>query len=240
MTSGQLSIIKTYEDNEIPITVTDISGKTIHYIIIRIGIINGLNILVLDNNKIYITENIKEVSYKEELNIHEIYSAITSLKDLESKIGDLLKLQTGNRSSIVNAINNINQHISNSRRTAGYIDYLAIDKKELASLEGVDDCAIGFVLTDSNFVYYSKAANEWLNLPAGWQMLPNIVRNKSQLSNKLTGVLFDSKVYNNYEPVHVVEYETVGNEYIVRNIIKENKSGILVYTPRGYVYTYSY
>ena len=56
MTSGQLSIIETYEDNEIPITVTNVSDKSIYYVRVRIGITNGLNILLVSNNKIYITD----------------------------------------------------------------------------------------------------------------------------------------------------------------------------------------
>lgn len=239
--SEKSAIIDSYENDKLPvILIENDDTKTVQYLYIRIGILGGTNLVLLSNNKFYITENINEIQSKCEINFVDIISTINNVKVLESKIGDLLKLQTGNQSSIVDAINNVNQYVSNSRRTAGYIDYLAIDKRDLASLEEVEDCAIAFVLVDNNFVYYSEAANEWLNLPVGWQMLPNIVRDKSQLTNKLTGVLFDSTVYTNYEPVNLLLSEMVGNEYIVRNIIKENKSGVLIYTPRGYVYTYSY
>ena len=238
MTSGQLSIIETYEDNEIPITVTNVSDKSIHYVRVRIGITNGLNILLVSNNKIYITENIKEVSYKEELNIYEIYSAITQLKELESKIGDLAKLNICNTSSLVNVINEMIGFVNTNKHIVGYIDYLAVTLDELSKIEPTD-LEIAFIVEEKGFRYYSEAEQEWLVLPSGWQKLSSIVRNKENLTDKLTGVLYDSKVYLNYEPVIYNSIETFGDEYPVRTIIKNNKSGSLIYTPRGYTYIYS-
>lgn len=247
-TNCSRAFVQTYSHDEVQITLVGETGiETNLFIRIRIGTNDGKQILMLDNNKFYIVDSYAtKVRYTEEISPSTIFANVLNIDMLYRLLGDMTQLATVNKTSIVNAVNELVNTSSVNRLLKGSIKYL-VDKSTCA---GEDDLDIRFNLERQRFEYWSNTG-EWVLLPRGFNKLDKIVRTRSELPEKANlnstcGILDENTVllYDGaWIEVHLTE-DYIGDEYLVQHIYNSefggNATGSLIKTQHGWTYLVHY
>lgn len=247
---AETAIVKTYEVDEYPIdVVTEDSTITKESIRVLIGIrdqdLNGSYILILSNNKIYLTKSVKanRLLSSEELSVGKILAMDTIIK-LHSEQIKLMSVK-------------LNEHVARtekSRRLIGSCDYFVLNDDQLKQIKA-KDLQRCFHYERGRWLYYSEALESWVLFPKGWQKLTNVERYNYDLrleveANKdnkdfyevgeTVGCLDTNKCYQwNGEVWEEIAdpKDEFGDEYVVKYMaIRDYTSGILVYSATGWLY----
>lgn len=237
------ALVKTFLPTEYPIEVYTKSKKVEEaYVRVLIGVceedLKGTYILILSNNKIYVTDSItsKRVMYDEELSVGDIVALTTASK-----------LHTTQIKTITEELNSLKSKVACSRKLIGACEYLVFNDIDLKYLHP-KDFELCFHVGKNRWLYYSDAMASWVLLPKGWQKLTKVEREEPEIYStyekevgEAVGYLdtknvyqFDGKTWNKIaEPT-----DEIGDEYLVQYIhTNENTSkGSLIYTTTGWKY----
>lgn len=244
------AVIKTYKEGEYPIEVLEKEGIQEEgglksaWVRVLIGIrdeaLEGVCILILSNNKIYVTNFLKtnRVTYDEELDVGKLMSLSTMVQLHSKQIGTL----SGNLSWLLDAV-------KSPRRLIGKCTYVVMDDTQLGRLKP-EDLEYCFHFGKKRWLYYSKALDSWVLLPKGWQKLTNVERFDLDIAYQDTsilevgetvGCLKTEKCYQwngeNWDEIAIPVNEP-GDEYLVQQLFTKEKVsvGTLLYTMTGWIY----
>lgn len=247
--NGTRAFVQTYAHDEVSITYLDEHyNKHEEFIRIRIGTNEGKQIIMLENGKFYMISGFATtVSRFDELSVEKLIQAIGNIELIQETIGNLLELNTNDRTSLVKAINEIAVRTSTPRHLMGYVKYITDD----VDLNDVPDLSIRYNDKSKRFEYYSDV-DGWTLLPVGWQRLPNIVRTRENLPSEpenisIYGILNEDKVvsYQNNEWTELFSpMDQVGDEYLVQEVYNKyfngNATGSVILTEMGWTYLVHY
>lgn len=243
--------IKTYSPGELLATIINEDNSTTNVdVVFKIStfdVARALHFVMLGNTKCYLTQNLNNIYYYEEILPHKLFDLLHTVNIMKSEIGNVGNLLTNNK-SLVSAINELSSVTSTTRKLKGYIQWLVFDKQTLDNIDA-SDLDITYCVGTDEWLYYSKNLLNWLPLPEGWQQLKHIVRTFSDRQllmqttpNQIAGVLENSYVYKddgtNIWKIDLLK-DQVGDEYIVQYIVTDTeniKNGTLINTPKGWVY----
>lgn len=242
------AFVQTYANSEVAIKVSNGQNITNEYVRLRFGTNTGKQIVLLDNNKFYMIENSTQVIQPEhELSASLLFEALNDIARIKNIIGNLLILNTNNKNTIIEAINEISSKLTSTRTLKGRLKFVSDDKDP----KYVEDLDIRFNNNIQRFEYFSDV-DSWTVLPIGWQKLNNIVRSRDYLpsepnENDTYGILNEDiiLIYKSGEWTEVLaKDDEIGDEYIVQQIYSKyydgNVGGSLILTPMGWSYQANY
>lgn len=242
------AFVQTYANREVAMKVSNGQNIVNEYVRLRFGTNTGKQIVLLDNNKFYMIENSTQVIQPEhEISASLLFEAINDIVQIKNTIGNLLTLNTNNKNTITEAINEISGKLTSTRTLKGRLKFVSDDKDP----EYVEDLDIRFNNSIQRFEYFSDVSG-WTLLPIGWQKLNNIVRSRDYLpsepnENDTYGILNEDIVliYKNGAWTEVlVKDDEIGDEYTVQQIYSKyydgNFGGSLILTPMGWSYQANY